>query len=481
MKKRICLILTITLLLPAILLGRGLSLPSYYADTYYAELPELYSRLQNTEGKKIVIIGGSNVAFGVDSADLEASLREHGFDYTVCNFGLYAAVGTSAMLSLSEDSIHEGDLVVLAIEPIADTFSSYFGAEAMLKCAEDNPGLLLSLNSDQKAAVVGSYISYLQDRTEICRTGILPKAEGAYAKAAFDENGDMIYDRAGNTMPLGYDTAAAIDLANLTCEDAFAEQINQYIQSAQKKGASVVMSFSPMNRSAVTDTSENTLYRFFRYLSDTFDCSVISDPNNYIMDSGWFYDSNFHLNSAGASVRTHQLLLDLLTWLGCSDKVTFEMPGIPASIAQTTESETDTGDFLYEETGESGLSVVGLTAQGMTKASLTLPSAIDGKTVVELAPDFLGNDSNLIDLTLPSSIERIPDGLFSGCSNLSSITLLHQETIPTVGKNLLDGTEGLTIYVTREAYSLYRDGAGCAANNWELYLDHLVILEAGEN
>ena len=40
---------------------------------------------------------------------------------------------------------------------------------------------------------------------------------------------------------------------------------------------------------------------------------MISDPNRYILDSGWFYDSNFHLNSAGAAVRT-RLLAEEYSW-----------------------------------------------------------------------------------------------------------------------------------------------------------------------
>ncbi len=38
---------------------------------------------------------------------------------------------------------------------------------------------------------------------------------------------------------------------------------------------------------------------FFDLCNRTFDCPVISDPNRYVLDSGWFYDTNFHLNTPG--------------------------------------------------------------------------------------------------------------------------------------------------------------------------------------
>jgi len=473
MKKRICLVLALILLLPTLLIGYGFSLPSYYSETYYAQLPDMVEKLEQTEGRKIMIVGGSNVAFGVDSAELTSLLKQHGFDFTVCNFGLYAALGTDAMLSLSEDCLREGDFVVLAIEPTDETFSTYFGATAMLKCAEDAPGLLLRLNKEQRSAVVGNYLEYLQERSEIRRTGILPQGDGAYAKASFDENGDMVYPREGNAMTMGYDTATPIDLSALSIEPAFAERVNSYIDSARKKGAVVVLSFAPMNRSAVTDTSEEALYSYYCLLQDTFHCAIISNPNNYLLEKGWFYDSNFHLNSAGMTLRTQQLCSDLLTYFGCSDRLDFALPVMPASIAKTAVSEGAAGDFLFEPLGDTGLTVVGLSETGKTREVLTLPAYAEGKAVVGIAADALGSNEILTELTLPATIERIPDGLFSGCTALTRVTLLHTDTTPAVGNGLLEGAPNLTIWVSEEVYRLFRDGAGCAVNPWEQYLDNL--------
>ena len=139
-------------LLPALLLTVGASLPSLYGKSYYAELAPLTERLDRAEGKKLVLIGGSNIAFGVHVDLLERLLAEKGYSYTVCPYGLYAAVGCSAMLSLSENALQEGDLVLLAVEPTDETMSAYFGASAFLKCAEDAPWLLARLNAEQRSA-----------------------------------------------------------------------------------------------------------------------------------------------------------------------------------------------------------------------------------------------------------------------------------------------------------------------------------------
>ena len=153
--NRITKILCVLLLVAAVpfsLLLIGFLQPSYYGEAYYAELADMYDRLYETQGKKIVIVGGSNVAFGVNGELLEESLRQMDQHYTVCPFGLYAAVGTSAMLDLSADALGEGDVVILAVEPSSETMSTYFGATAFWKCTEDAPQMLMKMQGAKASA-----------------------------------------------------------------------------------------------------------------------------------------------------------------------------------------------------------------------------------------------------------------------------------------------------------------------------------------
>lgn len=473
--KKIIAVLLLVLLLPASLLAAGAAMPEYYGESYYAQLPELYRRLKTAQGKKLVLAGGSNIAFGVDTAQLEQTLRGFGYDYTVCPLGLYAAVGASAMLDLAEGCLGEGDLVVLAIEPTAETFSTYFGATAFWKCAESAPELLPGLSGSKRAALAGSYVGYLQERAAIARSGLLPRVEGAYAKSSFDESGNMVFYRAGNTMPLGYDPAAPIDLAAAPIEDAFARQVNAFCDLAQRRGAQVVLSFSPMNRGALADGWEEAVYPWFRTLTDTFRCPAVSDPNRYIMDSGWFYDSNFHLNTAGAQVRTHTLACDLLAFLGCYQQVPFAAPPIPAPMPPPPQPEAEGGaDFLFAPLGEEGYIVSGLTESGRERAELTVPAAHNGKPVAGFAAEAFAGNALLERLTLPETVAAIPDGAFDGCVRLTRLTLLHQSAPPRIGDDPFKGAEQLKVYVPAPSYPLYRDGAGCAGNPWERWLGRIV-------
>lgn len=477
MKKHIMRLGTAILLLallPAMLLFAGASLPSYYQESYYAILPQMYQRLENVKERKIVVIGGSNVAFGIDTAFMESLLAQKGFDYEVCSFGLYAAVGTSAMLDLSIDTLKDGDIVILAIEPTSQTMSTYFGSAAFWKCSEDAPELLLHVSTEKKSALFGSYIPYLQERFSILRSGDLPMAEGVYAKASFNERCDLVFDRQGNTMAVGYDTSSLIDLSAVNIEPAFMEQVNDYCAAAQQRGAAVYMSFSPMNRSALQDASEKVVFDYFTGCNQAFICPIISNPNDYILDSGWFYDSNFHLNSAGAILRTCLLTEDILAYLGCFDALDYDIPTMPASIVQMKTDDESTIFFNFEPVaGGEGYLISGLTEDGLNQEHLTAASSYQGKPVIGFSPNALTDATVLTELRLPESIETLPDYLFQNCTNLTRLILEHRSVPCGITGQTFDGADRVRIFVPSDAFHLYRDGYGCESNPWIPYLNRI--------
>ncbi len=472
--RNILIALLLVVLLPVGVLVRGWLLPSFYGDTYYAVLSRMHQRLESAEGKKIIVVGGSNVAFGLNGELLERLLTEQGYDYTVCPFGLYAAVGTAAMLDLAWDDLGEGDIVVLAMEPTSETMSEYFGASAFWKCAENAPELLLELDNSRQAAIFGNYVPYLQERLEIENSGILPKGQGVYAASSFDRRCHMSYDRAGNTMALGWDTSTTVDLAKVEISPELARQVADFCAHAEAVGASVVLSFSPVNRSALTDDSDEAVAAFFARCNSTFPCPAISDPNDYLLDSGWFYDNNFHLNSAGAEVRTVLLAQDLLTYLGCYRELDYALPEMPESIAQLPEEDGNGEYFLFSPMG-AGWMVSGLTESGLEQSRLTVPAVYEGKAVAGLDADALRGADSLEELRLPETVESLPDGLFRGCDGLTRLVLEHRSSVCAVTEHTFDGADQLRVWVPREVYSLYRDGYGCEENAWSVWLDRIEI------
>ena len=72
--KILCFVLAI--LIPILFVfGVGIVCSATYENTYYYGLQIQYDRLTSVKEKKIVVVGGSSVAFGMDS-DLLASLLQ---------------------------------------------------------------------------------------------------------------------------------------------------------------------------------------------------------------------------------------------------------------------------------------------------------------------------------------------------------------------------------------------------------------------
>ena len=113
MKQKLWLqVVALLLLGPLVLLVCGFGLPAQYDESFLGELGDKCDLLEQTPAPRIVLVGGSSVAFGVDSKLLEQEFP----GYTAVNFGLYAALGTQVMLELSKGQFQPGDIVIISPE-----------------------------------------------------------------------------------------------------------------------------------------------------------------------------------------------------------------------------------------------------------------------------------------------------------------------------------------------------------------------------
>ena len=84
---------------------------------YLAVINDKMEMIESAHGPKIVFVGGSNLAFGLDSARVEAETG-----YTVVNMGMGFNMGLRFMLDLVEPRIGADDVVVLVPE-----YNLFFG------------------------------------------------------------------------------------------------------------------------------------------------------------------------------------------------------------------------------------------------------------------------------------------------------------------------------------------------------------------
>ncbi len=436
MNKRLSLTLKIiaailAVLMPlALIFGITVLTVPQYSNTFVGVLDEKVDRLKSVEEDKIVVVGGSSVAFGLDSELLE--------NYTgmpTVNFGLYAALGTKVMLDLSRAGIESGDVVIIAPELNAQTMSMYFSTETTLQAIDDDYSLLRYIDIDNMPSLLSGMFRHVGNKVELALSG-KPDPEGVYNSKSFDEYGDIIYERPSNTMELYYDPNTPIALDGSIISDDFIDYLNEYIAYCNLKGAHVYFSFCPMNELAISKQYTNEELRAFEQLiDDALDCDVISYVDDYILDAGYFFDSNFHLNDTGVKYRTLRLAKDILLAEELPRLLLDAYPEAPKLrdgliLLEGEGKDENEKYFTYEKMANGNYMITGLTDLGKEQTSLTLPLGVGlGDTNNLIAVTAIGEaafDGGALErLTVKdeSRLKQFMNGAFTSAKNLRRIDL----------------------------------------------------------
>lgn len=388
----------------------GFGLPVQFGDTFMGELKSKYERLKETSGKRIVLVGGSGVAFDCDSALMDDFFPS----YEIVNFGMYAGLGTKAVMDLSENYIHEGDIVILSPEQSEQTFSDYFNGEYMWQAADGAFGMLRDLKSENFEAMLGNFPRFALEKLNYVMKGQKPQTDSIYQKKSFNTYGDIELDTCReNILPNGYDVNQKVRFTEDVVQPEFMDYMNDWAQRLEKKGAVVWYRYCPVNKLSVEDMDDLAAYDVF--LRQKLDFPVIGNPENSLMEAEWFFDTNFHLNQPGKEVNTVQLIRDMKAMLGDDRAVTVELPEKPHRT------------------------------RGEVSAETRIWTAKDSET-------YQGEEM----IVIPENVTQIEDYAFSNCAGLKQIVLEQKDPSKCiVGQHLLDGT-GAEILVPQMSVDSYK-------------------------
>ncbi len=388
----------------------GFGLPVQFGDTFMGELKSKYERLKETSGKRIVLVGGSGVAFDCDSALMDDFFPS----YEIVNFGMYAGLGTKAVMDLSENYIHEGDIVILSPEQSEQTFSDYFNGEYMWQAADGAFGMLRDLKSENFEAMLGNFPRFALKKLNYVMKGQKPQTDSIYQKKSFNTYGDIELDTCReNILPNGYDVNQKVRFTEDVVQPEFMDYMNDWAKRLEKKGAVVWYRYCPVNKLSVEDMDDLAAYDVF--LRQKLDFPVIGNPENSLMEAEWFFDTNFHLNQPGKEVNTVQLIRDMKAMLGDDRAVTVELPEKPHRTWGDVSAET------------------------------RIWTAKDSET-------YQGEET----IVIPENVTQIEDYAFSNCAGLKQIVLEQKDPSKCiVGQHLLDGT-GAEILVPQMSVDSYK-------------------------
>lgn len=272
--------------------------------------------LKNHDQPSIILLGGSNVAFGISSP----RLNQH-FNRPVINTGLQGALGLDLYLNLARQYARKGDFVILL--PEWAMLSGLFQPHELplQQLVRESPSAIAYIDAheafdpkcflDEYAMPEFAYIlqTGMKFRTEKTRQRLHAEAKiraGMYSRLNFNEQGDFVghHDKTSNT-----------DIASLSCSISFREKIyqqavdriNTCAEDLRKRGAHLYFGYTPTPE-PFFEQFQTEIAHADEFLRANLNIPVLHKPENSCFPTDHFFDTIYHLNKRGKRKRTGMLI-----------------------------------------------------------------------------------------------------------------------------------------------------------------------------
>jgi len=278
-----------------------------------------HKRLEQIKTPKIVLVGGSNLSYGIDSKMIQRATG-----CPVVNMGMNGYFGVRYMLEEVKPEIRRGDIVVIAFE-YDNLYKSVDGSPRdLLAIIKVNPSAFGYLTLKQKLDVLGAAPNIAQNKIMRLLGEAIVAVKRRVIGKNYDNKGPVDMDAVES---LGSFTAEGDIVGHLGLvwpyfrEDAVAPKgatidrdmvplMRSFAEEMQKRGASVIVSYTPVIRE-VYKRLESDLVRYSDMIGRSAPLVAPSPPSSFAYDKSLFFDTVYHLNERGRPLRTQRLIDDL--------------------------------------------------------------------------------------------------------------------------------------------------------------------------
>ncbi len=247
---------------------------------------------------KIVVVGGSSVAFGIDSEMMESKLN-----MPVVNMGLHAQLGLSFPLEQVKEVVKRGDVVLLAPEYLLGKPTKRMLQKISRYYPRANNYYSLTLAEVARSNIEDTHQRVLRKIKESIRNVLTDKEVNIYAEDVFNSHGDMIGHL---NEPQTMHPFTKMELEYRYWEGI--EKINSFCKIMQDSGVTVYYSFPPY-LDAAYNINEKIVAKIYEDLSKGLTIPILDQPKDIVYPRDLFYDTFYHLNQKGKEKRTQALIL----------------------------------------------------------------------------------------------------------------------------------------------------------------------------
>lgn len=261
-------------------------------------------RLSSLASPKLVVIGGSNVSFGINSKMLEEELG-----IPTVNMGIHAGVGLKYMIQQVLTYIDSNDIVLISPEH-AQFGAMYYGNDKLLSLAQDvMPDSSLRLDADDYYYLADEIPSYVGNKCFKLLSFWLPITRelksDVYTRNQFNEYGDAVAH-------FGYPSKGVrLKSLSYSLDESVITQLNRHKSIIEKKGAAFIMCH-PVLQHSCCHNSKSFMEKFNAFVEhDDADFSMVTKQEDYVFEDNLFFDTIYHLTEEGRDIRTKRLCLDI--------------------------------------------------------------------------------------------------------------------------------------------------------------------------
>ena len=280
-----------------------------YKLSYQASLVDKVERLENIDDPKIILVGNSNLSFGIYSDQIEEAIG-----MPVVNLGLHGGLGNAYHEEIAKLNINDGDIVIVCHSSYADE-DVISDPELAWVTYDYNENIWPIIRKKDYLTMLKAYPAYLRDSYLLWITRRGNREPGnVYSRSAFNQYGDILVKNEVEQMDTDEffkNNMIPVPSINDTCINRL-NNLNQYCMD---RGATLLVAGYPIAYGEYSEFTEKDFNVFQSELASRLDCEVISNYSDYFFPYDYFFNTTLHLNEKGANVRTKQLVEDLENWL----------------------------------------------------------------------------------------------------------------------------------------------------------------------
>jgi hypothetical protein len=277
------------------------------SHSYNAAIIDKYKRLKSLPSPKIVLIAGSNFAYGINSQMIEQVYKK-----PVMNMALHYDYGTNFMLNQISPEMHAGDTVIMGFEYIISSKGNLSEKILMTRVfpkAQDwftykDIFEYIGKNAQVRISNFKLILQKLQKKSEIPFT--VEDTTSVFFRKAFNKYGDLISHY--NNPPL-----KTIPRSIINDKVSFKEPIadmNLFYKKMKAIGVKVYYTY-PVYAESSYKYDQKIIEKLDKELQNQALFPILGKPSDFVFPDSLCQDMVFHLTKKGGEIRT-QKIIDLL-------------------------------------------------------------------------------------------------------------------------------------------------------------------------